>query len=139
IKDSEPDAVRQETLARSHAGRADFAVFCGSIAWTAKSMRAGADGCVPGAGNFAPAILRELMGKLTSGDAPAGDALQQRVDAINATYQKGRIVTQIFSALKAIMEIHGLCSRHMLSPLIEATDAEVAQLRTQLSELGLIK
>lgn len=139
IKDSEPDATRQETLSRAHAGRADFAVFCGSIAFTAKAMRAGADGCVPGAGNFAPAVLREFMDKLTSNDVAAGDAMQQRVDAINATYQKGRIVTQIFTALKAIMEIHGLCSRHVLSPLLAATDAEVEQLRMQLRELGLVK
>ncbi len=139
IKDSEPDATRQETLARSHGGRPDFTVFCGSIAFAARSMRAGADGCVPGAGNFAPAILRQFMDSLVSGDVAAGDAMQQRVDAINSTYQKGRIITQVFSALKAIMEIYGLCSRHVLSPLMDATDAEVAQLRLQLRELGLVQ
>ena len=138
IKDSEPDAARQEALARQYAGRTDFAVFCGSIAFTSKAMRAGADGCVPGGGNFVPRVMRDLMDRLVSGDLAAGDTAQQRVDAINATYQKGRTISQLFVALKAIMEIHGLCSRQMHPPLLPASDAEVAQLRTQLQEAGVI-
>lgn len=138
IKDSEPDATRQETLARQYAGRPDFAVFCGSIAFTSKSVRAGADGCVPGAGNFAPSDLRNLMIQLFSGDIARGDAAQQRVDSINATYQKGRTLSQVFIALKAIMEIYGLCSREVLSPLIPASDAEVSQIRLALRDAGLI-
>ena len=138
IKDSEPDAARQETLARQYAGRPDFAVFCGSIAFTSKAVRAGADGCIPGAGNFAPADLRNLMIRLGSGDLAAGDAAQQRVDSINATYQKGRTISQIFIALKAIMEIYGLCSRNVLPPLLRANDAEVSQIRQALHDAGLI-
>jgi dihydrodipicolinate synthase/N-acetylneuraminate lyase len=138
IKDSEPDGARQEQLCRMFAGRADFSVFCGSIAFTNRAMRAGADGFVPGAGNFAPALVRELMDKLVAGDAAAADALQARLDAVNATYQKGRMISQVFGALKAILEIHGLARRDVFPPLLPATDAEVAQIRGQLRELGMV-
>jgi len=139
IKDSEPDGARQEELCRMFAGREDFCVFCGSVAFGARAMRAGADGIVPGAGNFAPSLTRQMMDALVAGDAEAGDAAQSRLDAINATYQKGRIMGQVFGALKAIMEIHGLCSRHVFSPILPATDVEVEQLRAQMRELGLIQ
>lgn len=138
IKDSEPDGARLEQLSRQFAGRPDFAVFCGSIAFTSRTLRSGADGCVPGGGNFAPRAFRQLMDALVSGDLAAGDAAQQRVDAINATYQKGRTITQLFIALKAIMEIHGLCTRAVLPPLLPASDAEVAQLRQQLQQAGIV-
>jgi 2-dehydro-3-deoxy-D-pentonate aldolase len=136
IKDSEPDGARQEQVCRMFAGRSDFVVFCGSIAFTSRAMRAGADGMVPGAGNFAPRLARELMDALVSGDTARGDAMQQRMDTVNAVYQKGRTISQLFCALKGIMEIKGLCARHMLLPLTDATDAEVNQIRTQLAEIG---
>jgi len=136
IKDSEPDGARLEQLSRQFAGHPDFAVFCGSIAFTSRSMRAGADGCVPGAGNFAPRALRLLMDALSSGDSAAADAAQHRVDTINATYQKGRTISQLLAALKAVMEIHGLCTRAMLPPLLAAGDAEVDELRRQLQQIA---
>lgn len=136
IKDSEPDPARQEQLARMFAGREDFAVFCGSVAMTSRSLRAGADGFVPGSGNFLPALARQLMDQLVAGD-PAADATQQRVDAINAVYQKGRTISQVFAALKAIMEILGLCGREVFPPLQTATPGEVATIRAQLRDLGV--
>lgn len=137
IKDSEPDGERLEKIAALFKDRSDFAVFCGSIGFTKRAMRAGADGCVPGAGNFAPQETSALMDALVGTDLAAGDAAQQRIDAINATYQKGRTISQLFCALKAILEIHGLCGRHMFSPLLPATDAEVEQIRAELSKLGI--
>ncbi|MST93682.1 MAG: dihydrodipicolinate synthase family protein [Pedosphaera sp.] len=139
LKDSEPDGARQEQVCRMFAGRPDFSVFCGSIIFTARAMRAGADGFIPGAGNFAPGLTRDLMAKLVAGDTAAADALQARIDAVNATYQKGRTISQLFCALKAILEIHGLARRDMFPPLLPCTDAEVEQIRGQLRELGLIK
>jgi len=138
VKDSEPDAARQEQLCRMFSAREDFAVFCGSVAFTSLAMRAGADGVIPGAGNFVPAATRELMERLIAGDAPGADAAQQRIDAINATYQKGRTISQLFGALKGIMEIYGLCGRHVFSPLIPVTDAEIDLLRGELRRLNLI-
>lgn len=138
IKDSEPDGARQERLGRMFADRPDFSVFCGSIAFTSRAMRAGADGFIPGAGNFVPSLTAELMQSLVAGDTAGADALQARIDAVNATYQKGRTISQLFCALKAILEIYGLAGRHMFPPLLPATDEEVEQIRGQLRGLGLV-
>lgn len=139
IKDSEPDGARQEELCRMFAGRPDFAVFCGSVPFTSRAMRAGADGFVPGAGNFVPALTRRLMDLEVAGDEEGADAVQFKINAINAIYQKGRIISQVFGALKAVMEIQGLCSRHVFPPLLPVGDAEVEQLRAQLRELGVLQ
>ncbi|MBL9208429.1 MAG: dihydrodipicolinate synthase family protein [Opitutaceae bacterium] len=132
IKDSEPDGTRQEELARRFLGRADFAVVCGSVALASRAMRAGADGFVPGGGNFAPSLMRELMDRLVAGD-PAADAVQRRIDAVNATYQKGRTISQLFAALKGILEIKGLCGRHVFPPLLPVSDEELGIIRRELA------
>jgi 4-hydroxy-tetrahydrodipicolinate synthase len=139
IKDSEPDTARQEQLCRMFAGREDFSVFCGTVPFTAKAMRAGADGFVPSGGNLAPRAARDLMDQLVGGDLAAGDAAQLRIDAINAIYQKGRTITQSLAALKGALELAGLCGRHMLSPNLPVTDAEIEAMRAPLREQGLIK
>lgn len=138
IKDSEPDGERQEELARMFSGREDFAVFCGTTSMTCRSLRAGADGFVPATGNFAPALMRRLMNELVAGD-PAADATQERMNAVNALYQKGRTPGESLAALKALMEIRGLCSRRMLPPLLQVDKAQVSRLRVQLEELGDIQ
>jgi hypothetical protein len=79
------------------------------------------------------------MDQLVAGDQAAADATQLRVDAINAVYQKGRTISELFGALKAIMELFGLCGRQVFSPLLPATDDEVAQIRTGLVQLGLLR
>ena len=138
IKDSEPDGDRLERVAGLFRDRPDFAVFCGSIAFSTRMVRAGADGIIPGGGNFAPGRFSALLDALAAGDVAAADAAQQSINAINATYQRGRTISQLFSALKAIMEIHGLFSRHMLSPLLPASDEEVATIRADLQALGVV-
>jgi 4-hydroxy-tetrahydrodipicolinate synthase len=139
IKDSEPDSTRQEQLCRMFAGRGDFSVFCGSVPFTARALRAGADGFVPSGGNLAPQVCRDLMDKLVSGDTGAGDAAQQRIDTLNAVYQKGRTITQSLAALKGALELAGLCGRHMLSPNLPVTDAEMEAMRAPLRHLGVLK
>lgn len=139
IKDSEPDTARQEQLCRLFAGRDDFSVFCGSVPFTSKALRAGADGFVPSGGNLAPRVCRDLMDRLVSGDVAAGDAAQARVDAMNAIYQKGRTITQSLAALKGALEIAGLCRRHMLSPNLPVTDAEIDAMRGPLREQGIVR
>ena len=138
IKDSEPDAERQETLCRMFASREDFCVFCGSVPVTSKAIRAGADGYVPSGGNLAPRIARDVIDQLVSGDTAAGDAAQQRINTLNAVYQKGRTISQSLAALKGALELAGLCSRTMLSPLLAVTDEEIEQMRPPLREMGVI-
>jgi 4-hydroxy-tetrahydrodipicolinate synthase len=138
IKDSEPDGDRLERLAAMFRDRPDFAVFCGSIAFSVRTLRAGADGIIPGAGNFAPARFSALLEAVVEGRYTDAEAAQQGINALNATYQKGRTISQLFSALKAILEIHGLCGRHVLPPLLPASDEEVEAIRRDLQALGVV-
>jgi 4-hydroxy-tetrahydrodipicolinate synthase len=138
LKDSEPDGDRLEAVARLFKDREDFAVFCGTVPFTSRFMRAGGDGYVPGAGNFVPAVTSALMKAHVAGGATEADAIQAQIDAINATYQKGRTIAQLFGALKAILEIMGLAERNMFPPLLPASDAEVAEIRGKLQELGVV-
>jgi 4-hydroxy-tetrahydrodipicolinate synthase len=136
IKDSEPDAARQETLARAHAGRADFTVFCGSVPFTVRSLRAGADGNVPSLGNLAPAASRALVDAALAQRADA-EALQQRCDALAGIYQRGRTLPQQIAALKGCAAALGLCGRQVLPPLVACADADVAALGGQLQAQGI--
>lgn len=137
IKDSEPDAARQEKLATMFRGREDFVVFCGNVAQTSRAIRAGADGFVPGGGNVVPGLMRELMDRLRSGEGEPADDAQRRVDAFNALFQKGRAMPQALATLKGMLEILGICGRHMLAPLVPLTDAELDKLRGELKAAGI--
>jgi len=138
IKDSEPNAARQEAVARQFAGRSDFSVFCGSIAFTVQAMRAGADGFVPSAANVAPRVTRDAMDAWMRHDEAAALKAQERIAAVSATYQSGRNVPQALCASKAALEVMGLASRHMLPPLQSWTDAMVADLRDRLRAANLV-
>jgi 4-hydroxy-tetrahydrodipicolinate synthase len=138
VKDSEPDAARQEAVAAQFLGRDDFTVFCGSVPFTAAAMRAGADGFVPSVGNVAPRICRDLMDRWSSNDGAGAAQLQLRLSALSAIYQKGRNLSDSLAALKATLEVLGLASRHMLLPLRDCTDSEVARLRGLLQDEHLL-
>jgi 4-hydroxy-tetrahydrodipicolinate synthase len=137
IKDSEGDATRQEQLARTHAGRADFTVFCGATALTLRSLRAGADGNVPSVGNFAPAACRTLVDAALA-DRPDAGAAQERADELGGIYQKGRALPQQIAALKACVAALGLCARHVLPPLVDCSDTECAALAQELEAHGIV-
>lgn len=137
LKDSEPDGERLQTVAKLFAEREDFAVFCGSMPFTNVVMRSGGDGFVPSAGNFLPTAATALMEAHLSGNEQDADAAQERIDTVNAAYQKGRSIAEMFAALKGILEIMGLGERHMFPPLISATDHEIEDLSQKLKELGI--
>jgi dihydrodipicolinate synthase/N-acetylneuraminate lyase len=76
--------------------------------------------------------MRELMDRLVAGD-PAADAVQRRVDAINATYQKGPHDQPAVCRAQGILEIKGLCGRHVFPPLLPVSDAELESIRRELA------
>ncbi|OAM90968.1 dihydrodipicolinate synthase family protein [Termitidicoccus mucosus] len=139
IKDSEGDAERQALLAAMHKDRADFTVFCGAMAHSARSLAAGADGNVPSAGNLDPAACRQLVDlSLSSAVVPSALAVaQDRVAAVSKVYQEGRKLPAQISALKGCASLLGLCSPDMLPPLLTTTDTERFELRQRLVRLHL--
>jgi 4-hydroxy-tetrahydrodipicolinate synthase len=137
VKDSEPDPQRQIRLGRSFVGREDFAVFCGSVGTARVALEAGADGYVPGVGNLLPRFVHDSLHVLLEGSDAERASAQRRLDEVNAVYQKGRSVTQMFAALKALLEIAGLCGRHVLPPLQALGDEETRRLQRALGEVGV--
>ncbi|BET66655.1 dihydrodipicolinate synthase family protein [Opitutales bacterium ASA1] len=135
VKDSEPDPQRQVRLGRSFVGREDFAVFCGSVGTARVAIEAGADGYVPGVGNLLPRFVRDSLNALFEGDETERATAQRSLDEVNAVYQRGRSVTQMFAALKALLEIAGLCGRHVLPPLQAVGDEEARQLERALGDV----
>ncbi len=138
LKDSEPDARRQEGVAARFARREDFAVFCGSIAFTAAAMRAGADGFVPSVGNIAPRLTRQAMDQWMAGGEEAAAGSLQKMAQLAAVYQKGRSLGESLSALKGAIEAMGLGSRHMLPPLRDCSESEIAGLRAELRQHSIL-
>jgi len=138
VKDSEPDGARQEKVAAEFAGRDDFSVFCGSVAFTGAAMRAGADGFVPSVGNLAPRLCRDLMDRWLARDEAGAKEVQAKLGAISAVYQQGRNLGESLAALKGGFEALGLASRHMLPPLRPVQQQDVDRIRRQLQDLHFL-
>lgn len=139
IKDSEGDAARQQQLADMHKHRADFTVFCGSAAFSLRSMRAGGDGSVPSAGNIDPAACRRLVDLgIAAPDSPEAGAAQKRADNVALIYQQGRQLPAQISALKACASLLGLCARDAVPPLLTCNNGDIPVFREKLKALGLV-
>lgn len=140
IKDSEGNGERQQRLAETHKDRADFAVFCGAMAHSARALAAGAIGNVPSAGNLDPAACRRLVDLSLDPSTPPAElaAARERVAAVSKVYQQGRQLPAQVSALKACANLMGLCGAAMLPPLLATPSPERAALRECLVALGLV-
>jgi 4-hydroxy-tetrahydrodipicolinate synthase len=124
IKDSERDSERLETCIQMFKDREDFSFFCGWGAQSFNSLRMGADGLVPSTGNVVPAMYKKMMDAFVSGDYILAKEMQKKTDEVAALYQKGRTLGESLAALKAMMEIKGLCGSVMTPPLTELSDEE---------------
>jgi hypothetical protein len=60
------------------------------------------------------------------------------MNAVSSVYQKDRTLAESLCALKAGLEAIGIARRHMLPPLRDCADTEVARIRTELQRQGLI-
>ncbi len=140
LKDSSPDADRQERIARLFAGRDDFVFFAGAIPATIRSMQAGADGYVPGAANLAPHATRELMDRIVAGSDP--DEMrraQERVLAVSRTYQQHGSVSKALCGMKTAATLLGLCRPFVLPPLLPHDASETRVVREAMVAAGLLE
>ena len=136
IKDSERETERLEQSLELWKNRDDFVHLLG---WTAKSVYAlgrGSAGLVPSTGNLTPGMYRELFDATRQGRIKEAELLQGITDRITEIYQKGRNLSGSIPALKSMMAGMGLCSPHVLPPLIDLSGDEEAELtRAYLAEL----
>lgn len=141
LKDSERDADRLCRLAQFARNRADFAFFCGCAAFSAMTLKAGADGIVPSSGNFAPDIYVQLYQAAVTGDEEKAQRLQTLTNVIGEIYQKGRTLGESLAALKVMMQTKELCQPWMLPPLARLDEDEERSVTYQanliLSTLGI--
>ena len=141
LKDSERDADRLCRLAAFARDRADFAFFCGCAAFSALTLKAGADGIVPSSGNFVPDIYMQLYQAAVTGDDEKARRLQTLTNTIGEIYQKGRTLGESLAALKVMMQTKGLCQPWMLPPLSRLDEGDERSVTYQasliLSTLGI--
>ncbi|HEU5080753.1 MAG TPA: dihydrodipicolinate synthase family protein [Opitutaceae bacterium] len=117
LKDSENNLGRAELVAQRFRGRDDFSLFMGVAANSVAALKLGFDGIVPSSGNLVPALWRQLFDAARSGDEATAEALQKKLDALSAIFQRNRSLGASLAALKASLSMRGLCSPNMLPPL----------------------
>ena len=138
FKDSENDEKRHQELIRRFGGAQDFALFVGVGTLMAKGLKLGAEGIVPSVGNLIPEACHQLCASIARGDTAEAERHADRMAAVAALYQKGRTLGQSLAALKAALHLKGLCTPHMLPPLLPVSEPELETLRAEMRQLKLL-
>jgi 4-hydroxy-tetrahydrodipicolinate synthase len=132
VKDAKGDVfASSDVMARSN-----LAYYSGEDALNLALLAHGAVGVVSVVAHVAAREYSQMTRAIDSGDLPRALRLhRQLIPAVRAimTRTQGAIM-----AKAAVQELGIIASRSMRSPLIPATDEQVAQLRADLSEAGVL-
>ncbi|MGQ9599666.1 MAG: dihydrodipicolinate synthase family protein [Anaerolineae bacterium] len=134
IKDSDNNLSRLEELVARLGGRSDFSILVGVTRLSSRSMLMGADGIVPSLGNLAPELCQRLYEGAVAGDIQTAEALQARLDQLEALIRGNRSLAQSLGFLKAAMGALSLCEPYVLSPLPTPGAVEVAAIHESFLE-----
>ncbi|MFZ0215619.1 MAG: dihydrodipicolinate synthase family protein [Candidatus Dormiibacterota bacterium] len=110
-----------------------FRVLQGAEERMGDSLRAGADGLVPGLANVAPELFVALQQAVIAGDGAAADA-EQTISRLRGIYD----IAPTFAAMKAACEVLGVCGRTPAAPLAPATEPQVERIAQLLTGVGLM-
>ena len=135
LKDSGGDFGYFSTLARIVAGNSGFTLYTGSDELLAASLFVGGHGIIGGAVNLVPDVLAAIYRAFREGDFTRSVALAGEVARANAASRVGTFPAQ----MKAQYALKGLCGPHTAAPVPPLTDAEMEQLRRQLTEAGVLQ
>jgi 4-hydroxy-tetrahydrodipicolinate synthase len=129
VKDAKTDLTATSWVTQ----RTDLAYYCGEDALTLPLLAVGAVGVVGTSTHLAGPQTKEMIEAYERGDVAAALALHHRLLPL---------FTGIFSSpgtilVKAAMNSRGLPSGPVRSPLVDATDAELTQLRQDCAAAGL--
>lgn len=119
LKDSSPDRERIEAVLAACGGRSGFPVLLGNSSLFTVGLKAGGVGIIPSGAHLVAPEYVEVMRAALSDDWARVESLQAKVDAVCSAYLKGNTIAQGLAALKSILNERGLCTRHVLPPLIE--------------------
>jgi 4-hydroxy-tetrahydrodipicolinate synthase len=129
LKDSERDIRRMEIFANRYRNRPDFSFFCGCAALSLESMKMGADGIVPSAGNVVPEMYKTFYDALMRQDYTLALEMQEATDRVGEVYQQGFTLGESLAALKILMERRGFCRPYMMPPLTELPADKVDEIQ----------
>lgn len=135
LKDSGGDFSYFSTLARIVKENEGFTLYTGSDELLAASLFVGGHGIIGGAVNLVPDVLAEIYSAFHAGDYARSVALAGVVAKANAASRVGTFPAQ----MKAQYALKGLCDRYTAAPIPALTDAEMEQLRHQLTEAGVLR
>ncbi len=113
--------------------RGDLAYYSGDDSWTLPMLALGGVGVVGTSTHFVAGPTKELVDAFGRGDLAAARALHQRLLPIYS----GIFRTQGTILVKAALDLLGFPVGGVRLPLVPATEAERAQLRTDLEDAGV--
>lgn len=137
LKDSERDYDRVQQLAALFEEREDFSLFIG---WTNKSSQAlllGFDGIIPNTSNVTPSLFQALYESALKGDEQQAAMYQDKAESLSALVQNNKTMARTIPELKAIMSHLGICTPHVLPPLVPLTQEEHEELIKNYKSLDL--
>ncbi|HEY0696264.1 MAG TPA: 4-hydroxy-tetrahydrodipicolinate synthase [Micromonospora sp.] len=129
VKDAKGDLTATSWV----TSRTDLAVYSGEDALTLPALAIGGVGLVGTSTHLTGALTRRMIEAYGSGDVAGALALHRRLLPLYT----GIFRTQGTILVKAAMNILGLPAGPVRPPLVDATAAEIAQLRTDCADTGL--
>jgi len=136
LKDSERSLERIKLFSENFYDDKDFSLLSGWAVQSAFALNSGFDGIVPSTGNIVPRLFQKLyLASRTNADTAY--ELQKIVDPIANIHQKDKLLSQVIPALKVMMKEKGLCSPHVMPPLLRCTKAEEKQIRDEMNRLNI--
>ncbi len=129
VKDAKGDLIATSRVT-SHT---DLAFYCGEDALTLPALAVGSVGLVGTSTHLTGTLTKQMIEAYERGEVAVARALHRRLLPL---------FTGIFRApgtilVKAAMAAHGLPAGPVRLPLVPATEAEIAQLRSDCAESGL--
>ncbi len=133
LKDSERDLDRLKSATAQYIDREDFSHLTGWAPQAVNALRWGSDGVVPVTANLVPHIYQELYNAVTQGESDSADRLQNESNEISKIFQENRTLGESLAAIKALLNVSGICGTAMFPPLTSVTDEDKAELRAKWS------
>jgi len=134
LKDSGGDLGYFATLARLTAAHDGFTLYTGSDELLPATLLLGGHGLIGGAVNVVPDVLAALYRAYLDGDTARAVALSGTVARASAAVKVGTFPAPI----KGQYALKGLCDPYTAAPVPPLTEAELAQLREQLTAVGVL-
>jgi 4-hydroxy-tetrahydrodipicolinate synthase len=129
VKDAKGDLTATSWV----TSRTDLAFYSGEDALTLPLLAVGAVGLVGTSTHLTGALTKQMIEAYDCGHSSAALALHRRLLPLFT----GIFRTQGTILVKAALATHGLPAGPVRPPLVDATDAEVAQLRRDCADAGL--